>query len=300
MSNTYRNGSTTRSTVASEPSMAVTVRRVAAPPELVHLLDGNDLLTPRRRRLQEEVDPHGLLSIRHQLALGASPTISIEWQADAGWLGGGGRVVIFRNRTGFAKTFNAVPVDQVDHGEQIIDSRENDYAEWQVEDGTTYFTALLASATPMDIASRAVAYVRQSLTGSPTRVGAFIRFAVTVPSARTAVDRINQQASLYESIERNANARERVGKLMNTNDRHFEADRHAAEVELEADKRVREFLGIKNVIRKHQDEIRVDFGLSAAEMKTRYRELEALERSMLAAANFPHIAVEPPQDSAEL
>lgn len=286
---------------SSSNTSIVTVRRVAVPAELMQVLDGNDLLTPHRQRLQEEVDPSGLLSVRHQITLGASPKVSIEWQADANWLGGGGRVLIFRNRTGFAKTFNAIPVDQIDHGEQMIDSRENDYIECPVEDGATYFTVLLASVAPLSIVSRAAASLRQSLTGSPTRVGAFVRFSVTVPSGKTAVSRINQQAELYESIERNAKARERVGKQLNTNDRHFEADRHAAEVQLETEKRVREFRGIKDVFRKYVNEVRTDTSLNAAEAKTHLRELGALERSMLAAANFPYIdCIEPPQDSTEL
>lgn len=267
----------------------VTVTRVAAPLDLLHLLDGHDILAAKRLRLEEEVGPRGLLSVRHQLTLGASPKVSLEWQAHPSWLGRSGRVLIFRNSSGFAPTFNAAPVDQINHGEQIVDSRANDYSEWPLSEGTTYFAALLASTTPMSVLSRSIAGVRRSFTGSPTRVGAFLRFSVTVPSNHVAIDRIKQQAELLESVERTAKAREKLGRRMNTTDRSFEVGRHASRAEAETDKRVSEFRAIQHTFKRHAAAIAADSTLSSSDKDTQRQELDALLRATLSAANFPHI-----------
>lgn len=262
---------------------------IPAPIGVLQLLSGQDQLAARRLRFEEEADPTGRLVVRHQLTLGASPTLSVEWQADPGWIGTAGRVVIFRNAVGFARTFDAIPLDQVDHGEQVIDSRVNDYVDLQLTEGSTYFTAMLLSAAPMSIVSRKIAGLRQKIGGSPNRVGAFVRFAVHVPGNRAAIERIDQQSQLLESATRNVKARERIARRLNVADRSLEVERHSTRTEIETDKRLGEFRGIQRTFARYIAEVESDPTLDDRQREGQVRQLEALLRATLAAANFPYI-----------
>lgn len=249
----------------------------------------HDLLAPQHARLEQESDPNGMLTVRYQLSLGVSPRLYIEWQADQGWLDAGGRVAVFRNVTGFAPLFNAIPLDHVSHGEQTVDTNRNDFREWQVREGDIYVTVMLVSPTAKNVFARAKANLRGRFTGSRTRVAAFLRFAVSVPGATSTIERIEQDARLHEAQERDLRAREKLARRSNQSNRQFEVERHGRRIEIETEKRISEYMRIQQCFTNHRRELSRDRSLSKSEREAAMDQLDALMRAQLSAANFPFL-----------
>ena len=248
-----------------------------------------DWLAERTGRLEQESDPTGRLTVRHQLTLGVSPTLYLEWQADQRCLDIGCRVHVFRNGSGFAPLFEATPLERVSHGEQTVDANANGCRHWQLRSGDLYVTVMLTTPTPRSAVDRVKAGLRHRVTGSAVRVLAFVRFSVTVPGAETTIERISQDAQLHEVQDRNLRAREKLARRLNRTDHPFEVDRHARRTRLAAEKLIVEYGQIQQVFAEYRQSIQVDPTLSDAQRQAALDQHDALLRAQLAAGNYPFI-----------
>ena len=141
--------------------MSNVVRRVAQE------MDDGDFLPPIDRQGE------GLV-VRTQKCLGAQPHLLIEWEADENWWDQGYKLLGFRNGDGFAKDIK--PKDLSAHGQLILEETSNGSRRECLPEGTYYYTFLL----------RKHHWFMPSFTEP-------VRFSETIPSAKTAISRIEDQ-----------------------------------------------------------------------------------------------------------
>jgi hypothetical protein len=153
--------------------MSQIVRRVQEP-----LAHQNDFQTPIERKGEK-------LTIRTQKCLGVQPHLLIEWEVPYHHWSEGFKLLGFRSNSGFAS--DTKPKDLSAHGQLILEETANGSRQECLPEGTYYYTFLLR---------------KKCMFHSDFTIP--VRFSETIPSAKTAIGRIEDQmrlTALQEELE---------------------------------------------------------------------------------------------------
>lgn len=142
--------------------------------QIVQKPEGNDENPAAVKSYQEKN-----LKVSQSLMLGIHPKLILSWIVPPEYWDKGFSLRIFRNTTGFCPT--RYPDDHSEHGHLIVESFENSSHEEYPDEGTYYFTCVLHR-------------VRFGLWEKLEMV----RFAVTIPSAKTAIGRMKDKHELQD------------------------------------------------------------------------------------------------------
>jgi len=138
--------------------------------------NADDVLPPVARRKDG-------LSVTSQKCLGVDPRILLSWQADFRYWSEGYRLLGFRSATGFAPEQH--PEKLADHGQMILEETADGCLEERLSEGTHFYTFVL---------------YRRKFLGLFENMSV-VRFSETIPSARVAIGRIEDQRKLQQLQE---------------------------------------------------------------------------------------------------
>jgi len=170
--------------------------------------------------------------------------VQVDWNCDPNWFTRNHRIEVFATQTGFASLATLTPLDQIDCGQCIATSQRNDEQTFDLPEGRTFFTVRLISAHPSGIIGRSVGRFRMKWTDSPVVVRGFVRFAVSVPSSKLAVERIETQTKLVEAARMNAAKREELADEIGELEPNYPVMKHYQQIKRETDQRIATMLGI--------------------------------------------------------
>lgn len=119
----------------------------------------------------------GLL-VTSQTSLGVDPRVYLQWNVDSEYWLQGYRLLGFRSPRGFAPDAHTSLLQM--HGEMFLEETENGSREERLPEGTHYFTFVLHKKT----------FWKESMS--------VVRFSESIPSARTAISRIEDQLRLQK------------------------------------------------------------------------------------------------------
>ena len=118
------------------------------------------------------------LTVKCQKVLGVQPRALFNWSADESCWRDGCKLMVFRSETGFAANRDTRNLSE--HGPMILEERADGSFEEYLTEGTHFYTFLLLRLKWFKL----------------FEVRCIVRFSENVPSARTAVSRIEDQLKL--------------------------------------------------------------------------------------------------------
>lgn len=167
------------------------VRRVEQSNSLALFEDTEDALPPI---------PHGdgELVVSSQKLLGVRPALGIRWHVAAKIWRQGYRLMVFRNTTGFAT--EEFPEDLSKHGQMIAQKSADGTLIEHLPEGTYFYTLILQ-------------WSLRFLKWEFWRQGYKVVLAETIPSAKVAIGRTEDQAALIEAQMRLRRVRKQLEQL---------------------------------------------------------------------------------------
>lgn len=261
--------------------------KVAAPIGVLEMINHHDTLAPDPYPLQTDSDPQGRLRIDHQLSLGSSPQLFVQWNVDEAWYRRRYRVMLFRSTSGFANSTSLTPLDRLDHGRLLIETRSNGNDTLLLDEGENHITALLLTDRPHSLLDAGIARVRLKLFGSPMHVAAETKFRVSVPNSLLATQRVTAMTELLSQVVRNARLRERAARQTGTIDDEFVVDRRRKNVARDTAMMLAEWSGIRDTFDVEIARIEARTDLTADQKRRRVKELRRVLRDRLNFAQYP-------------
>jgi hypothetical protein len=159
--------------------MKSTVRRV----DTALALANNTALQQADECLPAVMHRKGGLSVSGQRTLGIDPRVLLTWSAEYRYWADGYRLMGFRSSSGFAPDQH--PEDLSAHGQMILEEIADGSLEERLPEGTYFYTFVLYKRTFLGM--------WENMT--------VVRFSETVPSAKTAIGRIEDQLRLQQLKE---------------------------------------------------------------------------------------------------
>lgn len=121
------------------------------------------------------------LTVNSQVSLGVDPRIVLSWNVDQQYWDEGFTLLGFRSSSGFATKER--PEDLAMHGEMFLEESADGKLEGRLSEGTYFYTFVL----------RRLAYC-----GFLEKFAGIVRFFESIPSAKTAIARIEDQLKLRQ------------------------------------------------------------------------------------------------------
>src|SRR5258708_4869177 len=109
-------------------AMSNLVRRVQQ--SVVPTVESNDVVPARRHR-------NGTIFVESQVVLGIEPKLYLAWSVVPRFWAKGFTLMVFRSTTGFCP--QKCPDDLNEHGQMIVEARENSRYEEHPPEGTYYY-----------------------------------------------------------------------------------------------------------------------------------------------------------------
>jgi hypothetical protein len=153
------------------------VRRVQTDISAGDLRNADQYLPAIERRIE------GLL-VTSRKTLGADPGVLLTWNVDYQYWANGYRLMGFRSATGFAPELH--PKDLSAHGQMILEETADGSLDDRLPEGTHFYTFVL---------HKPICFGCFEIMAGP------VRFSESIPSARTAIGRIEDQVRLQQLRE---------------------------------------------------------------------------------------------------
>jgi hypothetical protein len=123
------------------------------------------------------------LMVTSQKTLGVDPGVLLTWTVDPRYWGDGYRLLGFRSTTGFAPELH--PKELAAHGQMILEETADGSLDEHPPEGTHFYTFVLHKPIWFGL--------REAMS--------VVRFSESIPSARTAIGRIEDQLKLQQLQE---------------------------------------------------------------------------------------------------
>jgi hypothetical protein len=124
------------------------------------------------------------LFITSRKSIGADPSVLLTWNVDYQYWANGYRLLGFRSATGFAPELR--PKDLSAHGQLILEEMADGSLDDRLPEGTHFYTFVL---------HKPICFGCFEIMADP------VRFSESIPSARTAIGRIEDQVRLQQLQE---------------------------------------------------------------------------------------------------